>query len=207
MSDAADFYSGPAEGPAGLLTAEAVAAQLDWFYRHALDAFDAAPGSIDERLVWRATLGGVEAIEGGDEFVALDALLEPYVGAADGVARFARRALVEAPACYWVRSAADARFVDRFVDFCITNLLARPHGGRADLVELGSVPLRWYDAAAGLLKGEALRLWNYVLAGRGVGRPADRWPYRSHDGAFHVGFWTAAEALFLRDELGRSFAL
>jgi hypothetical protein len=41
--------------------------------------------------------------------------------------------------------------------------------------------------------GVALRYWNYLLNGRGIGRPDGIYPYQSEDGVFRIGFWTKEE--------------
>jgi hypothetical protein len=45
---------------------------------------------------------------------------------------------------------------------------------------------------------EAGRLWDFLLDGRGVGRPDGLYPYQSGDGTFRVSFWTHEEVIYLR---------
>lgn len=45
---------------------------------------------------------------------------------------------------------------------------------------------------------ESLRLWEYLINGRPIGRAENSYKYSSCDGIFHVGFWTYEEVYVLR---------
>jgi hypothetical protein len=49
----------------------------------------------------------------------------------------------------------------------------------------------------------AVRLWDYLLSGRAIGRPQETFPYRSEDDVYRLGYWTHEEVAALREPLSR----
>ena len=53
------------------------------------------------------------------------------------------------------------------------------------------------EAAEQCVGEDLLPIWEYILNGRAVGRPAALFPYESADGVYRLGFWTQAEVIQL----------
>lgn len=75
---------------------------------------------------------------------------------------------------------------------------------RPDLVNpatASALYLLRYEKLGQALSPDARVIWDYMMSGRGAGRPDGEFPYSSDDGVFRLGYWTSEETGLLLHEL------
>lgn len=185
-----------AEGPFADLTSEAVTRVLAYYGK---TTYGWSDDPNVQRVAAQFEAGGVAAVllEPEDDVRAYEAMVAGGSGPDPRLLTLARRVLLEGQSALRIRSAEDALVVDRLAERLRCEGEAEIYPAKIDNPYLY---VRHWEAVRDTVGGLSPRagiLWDFLLNGRGVGRPDGTFPYRSHDGVYRTSFWTLEECAFL----------